>query len=416
MKINISKQGSISFGSKVVLILASLLIAVAVPMQLMQKVSAETTAEINARYDAQKAALQQEIDAYNAQAAILTSQATTLQSAIAVIQNQASIIQAQIDISQAKYDQLVMQIIETDKQIKNNQDALGTTIANMYVEDNITPLEMLAGSKNIGDYLDKQEYRTSVRDELASTISKIKDLKAQLSIQKIEAERVLNDQKIQRVALESKQSEQQKLLDETKGQEVAYQQLSADRKAKVDQLRIEQAAAIAARADSNGGSYTASDGDGSRGGYPLKWLNKGLDYYVDDWGMYSRECVSYVAFKVDQAYGNMPYWGGIGMAWEWAFSGWADGNGMQVDSNYPYYKTWHTANTQTYGIPSGSTPKKGSVGVINGNYGHVAWVESVNNDGTINISHFNVNWGGDYAEWYNVDPSFFDAYIYFNEW
>jgi len=218
-------------------------------------------------------------------------------------------------------------------------------------------------------------------------------LKIQLETQKVEAERVLNDQKTQKAALVDKQNEQQQLLDQTAGQEIAYQLLSADNKSKIDALRIQQAAELAALASSKGGHYTSSQGDGSRGGYPLKWLNAGLDAYVDDWGMYTRECVSYAAFKVDQAYGNMPYWGGIGNANQW------------------------DDNARNIGIPYGNVPKAGSVGVIdNGTYGHVAWVESVNADGTINISHFNIDWNGDYAEWYNVSPSFFNTYIYFGEW
>lgn len=408
---------------RVILVIISLIIAGAVPMQFIQIASAETIDEINARYASQKAVIQQTIDSYEAQAAILAAQAATLQITISVLQNQAAAIQAKIEISQNEYDQLIIQIADTEKKIVSTQDALGLTIANIYIESKITPLEMLASSQNVSDYLDKQEYRSSVRNELTSNITKIKDLKAQLSKQKTDLEIVLADQKNQRLDLENKQNEQQQLLAQTKGQEATYQQLTAESKAKIDELRTQQAAELAARPK---GGYSSSDGDGSRGGYPLKWLyypngsDAPLNAFVDDWGMYSRQCVSYVAFRVDQAYG-MPYWGGIGMAWQWGFDGWMSTNywdgtyGMQVSSNYGGSKRWHTANTSTYGIPSGSVPKAGSVGVVNGEYGHVAWVESVNADGTINISHFNVGWGGNYSEWYNLNPAFFDTYIYFGE-
>jgi len=386
MKIHTTKSASTTLATKLVLVCASILIAVAVPIQISQKASAD-------QYDDKIAALQQDIDSYNAQAAQLAAQANTLQSAVAELQSQASVIQAQIDISQAEYDKLVTQIADTEKQIKDNQDALGVTIANMYVDDQITPLEMLASSKNISDYLDKQEYQSSIRDELTLTISKIKKLKIQLEKQKVEADRILTDQKSQHVALVGKQNEQQKLLNDTQGQESAYQQLTSEKNSQISQLRSQQAAELAARARSNGGGYSSSAGDGSRGGYPLKWLDQGLDYYVDDWGMFSRECTSYAAFKVDQAYGNMPWWGGIGNANQW------------------------DDNARNLGIPIGTTPKPGSVGVVDGGYyGHVAWVGSVNGDGTINISHFNINWNGDYAEWYNVNPSFFNSYIYFGDW
>jgi peptidoglycan DL-endopeptidase CwlO len=386
MKLRSTTPASRSISARVTLVIISVFLLISIPIGIVNTASAD-------QYDEQIKALQKDIDAYNAEAAVLADQAKTLQSAVAVLQNQANAIQAQIDISQAKYDQLVVQIAETEQKIKNNQDALGTTIANMYVDDEISPLELLAGSKNISEYMDRQEYRASVRDELTSTISEVKTLKAELEKQKVEAERVLEDQKSQHAALAAKQSEQQSLLNKTQGQESAYQKLVSQSSAEITQLRSQQAAANAARAANYGGSYTSLPGDGTKGGYPSAWMNAPLDAYVDPWGMYTRECVSYAAFKVDQAYGNMPYWGGVGNANQW------------------------DDNARRMGIPIGTTPKPGAVGVIDGGYyGHVAWVESVNDNGTINISHFNVNWSGDYSEWYNLRPTYFNYYIYFGEW
>jgi surface antigen len=89
----------------------------------------------------------------------------------------------------------------------------------------------------------------------------------------------------------------------------------------------------------------------------------------------------------------MPYWGGIGNAKQW------------------------DDNAARFGIPYGSTPKVGSVAVRNAGYwGHVAWVESINGDGTINISEYNINFSGEYGERNGVSASYFDAYIYFGEW
>lgn len=386
MKLRTTTPASIPKIAKIALFVMILVAVVGIPIQMSQKVSAD-------EYDDKINALQKDIDVYNAQAVKLNAEANTLQTAVAELQTQASVIQAQIDISQAKYDQLVVQIAETEQKILDNQDALGKTIADLYVDDKISPIEMLASSDNIGDYLDKQEYRSSVRNELVATISDIKNLKALLDKQKIEADRVLTDQKNQHLVLVGKQNEQQKLLSDTKGQESAYQQLSSQSNSEIDKLRTQQAAELASRARSSGGGYTSLVGDGTKGGYPSEWMNLPLDGDIDPWGMYTRECVSYAAFKVQQAYGNMPYWGGIGNANMW------------------------DDNARSIGIPMGTTPKPGSVAVVDsGYYGHVAWVESVNGDGTINISHFNVNWSGDYAEWNNLSPSYFNYYIYFGEW
>ena len=369
---------------KIILVFVAFVIAVYAPTQF---ISSPVYAD---KYDDQINALKQSIESYQQQIATLNAEAKTLQSALAVLAAEQAQIQAQIDVSQTKYDQLIIKIAETEKQIADNKDALGITIANLYVDDNITPIEMLFGSKNISDYMDKQEYRNSVRDELATTISKIKDLKIQLDIQKVDVEKVLADQKSQKDDLAAKQNEQQALLNETNGQEAAYKQLTSKSDEEISKLRAQQAADNAARARSNGGNFTSLPGDGSRGGYPAYWMSLPLDGTVDFWGMYTRECTSYAAFKVDQAYGNMPYWGGRGNANQWP------------------------ADARAAGIKTSSTPAAGTVGVVSsGTFGHVAWVESVNDNGTINISHFNIGWNGDYAEWYNLDASFFDTYIYF---
>lgn len=375
-----------SFFTKTALIFLAALIAVSTLISITPTARADQYAQ----YEAQIQALQKEIDQYNAEAARLRGEAKTLQNELAKLDSERAIIQGQIDISQAKLDKLNAEIKETETKITENQELLGETLADLYLDGNISPLEMLASSQNIGDYVDKQTQRATIRDTVTKTISKIKKLKADLEGQKAEAKQVLTDQKNQHQVLVNKQNEQQELLNATKGEEAAYQSLITENDTEISKLRKQQAAELASRARRYGGNYVDLPGDGSRGGYPSLWANAPLDAYIDYWGMYTRECVSYAAFKVNQAYGNMPYWGGIGNANQW-------GN-----------------NARNAGIPTGITPKVGSVGVVeSGTYGHVAWVERVYSDGTIMISHYNVNWDGEYHVWDHLDPAYFDLYIYF---
>jgi surface antigen len=256
---------------------------------------------------------------------------------------------------------------------------------------------MLASSKGIGDFINKQEYRSVTRDQLASTITQIKELKAKLDTQKEEVEGVLRDQEDQRNQLAAKEAEQRNLLSETQGNEDAYRNLSSSTNARKEQLQKEQQAAIQrALAAAGGGGSKAVAGDPNKGGYPDILANS--EYYnpiIDRWGMYSRQCVSYTAWKVEQKNGSMPYWGGRGNANQWP------------------------GNARAAGIPVSTTPRAGSVGVIMaGQYGHVVWVESVNGDGTVNISQYNfLNAGGSgwghYSEMYNVPAASYDYYIYF---
>ena len=156
-------------------------------------------------------------------------------------------------------------------------------------------------------------------------------------------------------------------------QQAEYNAQIAANNSKVAELKAAQAAAN--RKLSGGTASGVIAGDPSHGGYPAYLDNAAQDSLVDPWGMYNRECVSYTAWKVEQTYGHMPYWGGVGNANQWP------------------------GNAARAGIPTGSTPKVGSVAVWNvGYYGHVMWVEAVNGDGSIWISQYNYDFNGRYSE------------------
>ena len=116
------------------------------------------------QYDEKIRTLQADMSRYQAEADRLNAESVTLANTLASLTNQKNAIQAQIDVNQAQYDKLIIEITDTEKQIKENQDALGTTIADLYVDDDISPIEMLASSQNIGDYMNKQEFRSSIKD------------------------------------------------------------------------------------------------------------------------------------------------------------------------------------------------------------------------------------------------------------
>ena len=379
-----------SLATKGMLVAGAILMATAAPVSMFVK-------PVTARdFAGEIQAVQNQIDQYQAEAGRLAGQAKTLETELARLNSEKAAIQAQIDVKQIEYDKLVAEITENERKIAQLQDYLGDVLAKLHVGGEVSPLEMLASSNNISEFLDGQARRESMRDDLTDTIEEINTIKKQLEQQRIDVQRVLDDQKAQREVLSTKEAEQQRLVNETRGQEAAFQALSAKSQEQKDKLQREQQAAIAAALRAAGGGSTAVAGDPSKGGYPSKWANS--DYYnppVDNWGMYARQCVSYTAWKVYQKNGYMPYWGGRGNANQWP------------------------GNAVAAGIPTGSTPKPGSVGVIMaGQYGHVVWVESVNGDGTINVSQYNYwNAGGSgwghYSEMYGVSPNAYDVYIYF---
>lgn len=383
---------------KLTIVLVAALLAVATPLQLSQNAKAD-------QYDDRINAIQKEIDEYQAKAGELKNRADSLQKEVDGITAEKNIIQKQIDLKQAEHDKLTADIATNEQRIVKNQDVLGNTIARIYVDDKISPLEMLASSENIGDFVDKQSYRTAVRDQLTTTISQIRALKKKLETQKKDVERVLAEEKLARNALAEKESQRVELMNQTRGEESAYNQLTASREQQKLQVQRAQQAAIEAAmraASGGGGGFSVLPGDPSKGGYPWEagcWVDANAYSHggatgtgADPLGYGCRQCVSYTAWKVGQRTGNFPkYWGNANM---WPSSARASG-----------YQT-------------GSTPRANSVGVISaGAYGHVVWVEAVNGDGTVDISQYNYfNAGGPGWGHYSkmrVSAATYDTYIYF---
>lgn len=372
------------------MIAAAILTLTAAPISMSRPALAD-------RYEDQIRAIERQINSFNAQADELRAQGDSYQRELASLNNQKAQIQAQLDLSVAKEEQLTQQIAVNQKKIADNKTLLGDTITNMYINDSISPLEMLASSKNIADYVDKQADQEKVQSTISETIERINKLKKELEAQKKEVEVQVANQTYAREQLASKEAEVANLIATVQGQESNYRQLSEQSQAQKNEVQRQQQAAIdAAIRRAGGGGGSAIPGDPNKGGYPSNLANS--DYYnpvVDPWGMYSRQCVSYTAWKVYQKNGSMPYWGGRGNANQWP------------------------GNARAAGIPVSSTPRAGSVGVIMaGQYGHVVWVESVNSNGTVNISQYNFyNAGGSgwghYSEMNNVSPAAYDYYIHF---
>lgn len=378
MKLRSTTPVSVSLVSRASLVAMSVLLAGSGVFGLASHVLARD-------YNAEIQAKQKEADSYNSEASRLGQMADNLQSELDKINGQIAAIQAQIADSQTKINNLNEQIKKNEASIKQNRKAMGRILADLYVDDQISPLEMLASSNNISDYIDKQEQRSSLKSSLNDKIKEIKSLQKKLEENKKSVENTLRDQELQRNAMTSKQSEKAKLIADTKNDQNNYAALAQKRNAEVAKLREEQAAA---NRRAVGGGVSIPGGIPGGGGYPGVWANAPLDAYVDPWGLYTRECVSYVAWKIHSTGRYVPHFGGAGNANQWP------------------------STAARHGIPSGSTPKVGSAAVMNiGYYGHVMYVESVNGDGTITVSDYNFAWDGLYR-YYTRSASGL-TYVYF---
>lgn len=345
----------------------------------------QTAGTVFARdYEAEIRAKQQEANSYNSQAARLGEMAATLEEELNRLTAQVNALQSQIIESQNKIDSLKEEIKNNEAAINRNRKTMGQILSDMYVDDQISPLEMLASSENIGDFIDKQEQRSSLQGSLNDKIKEIKRLQKKLQDNKAAVERTLKDQETQKAQMAAKQAEQAKLVNDTKNDQAAYSSLASQRNSEIAKLR-EQQAAENLRSLPRGSVPSGTPGGG---GYPGAWANAPLDAYVDPWGLYTRQCVSYVAWKVHSTGRYVPHFGGAGNANQWP------------------------STTARHGISNGSTPRAGAAAVIMGGaYGHVMYVESVNGDGTITVSDYNLGWDGLYRNYKRSSSGL--VYIYF---
>ena len=347
-------------------------------------------------------ALQSQIDDAQSQANNLSEKTKTLQSELEGIAKERSVIESQIKISQAQYDKLQLEISQTEKSIEDNRKALGSILTEMSLEDDVTPIERIAGSDNISTALDSFEYKSAVKTSLTKKVGDIRESKKTLEKQRDEVKVALANQQKSEEALKSKINQQNDLIAKTKGEQAEYEKYAEERGNEKLKLQKQQQDAIQAAMVPPSGGGGSMVLPGTSGGYPWNdsncyvdanaWSYGGIDGNgTDGMGYGCRQCVSYVAWRLYSEKGVAAYaWGNANM--------------------------W-PSSARSAGFSTGSTPRAGSAAVISaGAYGHIVWVDAVDGSDVI-ISQYNY-WNAGGSGWghyskMRVSASTYDTYIYF---
>lgn len=306
----------------------------------------------------------------------LRREATSIEGVISELQTQINGLQVQINDSNAQIAQTEAKINDAEIELAKQKNLLGLNIKSMYLEGDISTLEMLASSKDLSEFVDKQQYRNSVKDKIRDTLDKVTALKLQLKAEKESLEAQKKDQEARQAVIDAQRAEQARLLGLNQAQRAAVNSEIKANNAQIAELRRLQAIENAKFGSPGTGVACGGGYPGSSSGPWGTWgCNYPLDNTIDSWGMYNRECVSYTAFKVAQSGRYMPYWGGRGNANRW------------------------DDNARASGIPVDDNPQPGDVAISNaGYYGHAMYVEHVYDDGRILISQYNGDWTGKYSE------------------
>lgn len=304
----------------------------------------------------------------------LEAQAQTYQGVIDDLQRQIGVLQEQIATNERQRNDLIGQIAAAEAELARQKDILGQSIKTMYLEGEISTLEMLATSKDLNEFVDKQQYRESVQNKIKTTVDKITELKIQLDSQKQAIDRLIAEQTTLSNTIESNKAEQQRLLAFTESQKTEYTAKIKDNESKIADLRAQQ---IAANARNSIGSRVGSPTNGfyPYDNWPFSMRGPGCidGDGPDRWGYCTRQCVSYVAWAVERSGRNAPMYYGNANRWD------------DIGSRFIV-----------------SNPQPGDVAVSNyGTWGHVMYVEAVgekNGRSAIYISQYNAGLDGRYSE------------------
>lgn len=360
-------------------------------------VHALTSSEIEERQR-----LQQTIDEQNRARDVLSVEASSISEAVAELQAQIEILQNQINESQRRIGELEKQIDEAEIELAKQKAILGKNIKAVYLEGQITTLEMLASSKDLSDFVDKEQYRNSVQEKIKKTLDKITKLKFKLRAQKEEIERYLKDQETAKEKVASQKSEQDRLLGLNQDQQNDLLSKIKNNSARVEELNRKQVEENRSSFGGNipagipgGGGYKYGDAVCLWPGYsdpPCREYDWGYPSassprnLFDEWGYGYRNCTSWAAFRVAQVKGyTPPGLTGLGHAKSWP------------------YNTSATVNSS----PSGGV----TVAISGGTYGHVRFVENVYGDGAVEVSDYNFGGDGIYRR-YLLSPSQASALTY----
>lgn len=340
------------------------LIAASVPMMDFVQDDANAISKACQNSAACREAVEKEKEA-SRKAASAASSANMFQAKVDELSAEIAGKEAEIAETEAEVKELKLEIKKTEARLTKEQEALAELLVNMHFDSDAEPIRILAGASSISDLAEKAAREEVVKEQISASAAAIKQAKEELEASKAEVEALLAQQQAAKDSLVTKRKEQQSLVAKYENDAEAYaEQAKAAQKAQREAERAEQEAhpeLYRGSAYSGANTYPwQADCPGRQDEY-ITYYESGTGWHKI--GGYVCECVSYAGWKAYEAYG-------LALGWGNAYS-WDDG------ARAAGYRVDHS-------------PAAGTIGQVDtAPYGHVFWVESVNGDGSINVTEYN---------------------------
>ena len=153
----------------------------------------------------------------------LSQQANTLSNRLAFINAEVDQLNLKIKSTKVEIRTLRLELIRTQKELARQKAILGENLRTLYIEGNITTLDLILASEEFADFIAQQEYLTSLKNSVQSSADEVQQLKEKILANKKQKEKVLSRQETAKQELVYKQREQRKLLADTRENEAVYQ-------------------------------------------------------------------------------------------------------------------------------------------------------------------------------------------------
>lgn len=286
--------------------------------------------------------------------------ASALEVKVQELSTEIAAQETRINVTRNEIKKLQAQITETEAKLKEKQEGLAELLVKTHFENDTEPIKILAGASSISDLAEKASRVEVAKQQISLAAENVRETKLKLEEEKQSVENLLAEQKEAQANLVAKRAEQQDLVQKYQDDAEAYAEVAKAARA-AQQKAMEDFQAAHPDLFQGQSAYA-----GAFNSYP--WQDRCPEqqdvYAFAPRYYYLCECTDYAAWKVYEYYGQQ--WVTWGNASNWANT--ARANGKLVDH-----------------IPAPHTVGQS----VDGPYGHVFWVESVNPDGSVNATEYN---------------------------
>ena len=136
------------------------------------------------QFDEQIAALNRKVRDATAVADAKKSEVNTLKGKIASIEAEISAAQNQLDLTNLEIKKTQATIEKNNQEMERQKEILKENLRMIYKQGEISPLEVVASSKNLSDFVAQQQYLGAIKKKVDDNLDKIEQLKKELDQKK----------------------------------------------------------------------------------------------------------------------------------------------------------------------------------------------------------------------------------------